>query len=63
MAASYYTAVELEKMKPTYREKRIDREQRTENSITEATLIPMDRKGEQVNIRLNLWNCTPLPPL
>ena len=42
-AALYHTAVELENLLRT------DREQRTENSITEATLISVDRRGERAN--------------
>ena len=47
MAALYYTAVELENLMRTNRQ--VDREQ-TENSITEATRIPVDCRGERANI-------------
>ena len=42
MAALYYTVVELEKMIITDRQK-------TENSITEATLILVDCRSERAN--------------
>ena len=42
VAALYYTAVELENLLGTDR-------QRTENSITEATLIPVDCWAERAN--------------
>ena len=40
-----YTAVELENLKRTDREQTDNREQITENSITEATLIPCGSLG------------------
>ena len=43
----YYTAVGLEKNVTENRQ--TDREQRTEKPITEATLIPMDRRVEWAN--------------
>ena len=44
--ALYYVREELEKMMRT----NIQTEnRRTENSITEATLIPVDRRGERAN--------------
>ena len=46
VAALYHTAVELENLMRTNRQ--------TENSITEATLIPVDRRGERANINLLL---------
>ena len=46
-AALYYIVVELENLMRTNTQ--TDREL-TENSITEATLIPVDRRGERANI-------------
>ena len=46
--ALYCVGEELEKMMRT--NKQIDR--KTENSITEATLIPVDRRGERTNMCL-----------
>ena len=50
MVDLYYTAVGLEKCD----REQTDREQRTEKSIKEATLIRMDRQVERANIFFNV---------
>ena len=66
MLALYCVGEELENLMRTDCEQ-IDRQtdRQTENSITEATLIPMDCRGERANMETettlipstNVWSC------
>ena len=47
MVALYYIAVELENLMRTDRQ--TENREHTENSIAEATLIPVDLQGERAN--------------
>ena len=55
-AALYYTAVDLENLMRT----NTQTDRQTENSITEATLIPVDRRGERANNILIIYKTASL---